>query len=109
MNARSDPAAVGLLQAEDGERIGVLPLDDRRDFVAGSACQLRHRRPSLTPVLTGTSQISSAYWRIVRSEENQPMCAVLRIALAYQSALVLPERVDLALRGGIGVEIGARP
>jgi len=29
----------------------------------------------------GSCQISSAYWRMVRSEENLPLSAVLRIAI----------------------------
>ena len=36
---------------------------------------------------TGTSQISLAYSLIVRSEENQPMCAVLRAAACHQACL----------------------
>ena len=55
---------------------------------------------------TATFQISFAYWRMVRSEENQPMRATLRIALRIPVRAVAPDRVDLALRRGIGVEIG---
>src|SRR5690606_3266362 len=36
----------------------------------------------------GTFQISFAYSRIVRSEENQPTRATLRIALEFQSGLL---------------------
>ena len=50
--------------------------------------------------------MSLAYCLMVRSEENQPIRATLRIALAYQSGLSLPDRVDLALGVGIGIEIG---
>ena len=43
---------------------------------------------------------------MVRSDENQPIRAMLWMVLAYQSGAVAPERVDIALRRGIGIEIG---
>ena len=54
---------------------------------------------------TSTRQISSAYSRIVRSEENHATRAVLRMAARRPGFLVAPARVDVALRGAIAVEI----
>src|SRR5208282_6686097 len=53
----------------------------RRFFARTTTCQ------PLPGALTGTSQISSAYSLIVRSEENQPICAVLRAADCHQACL----------------------
>ena len=47
----------------------------------------------------------SAYSRTARSDENQPMRAVLRMLARHHAALAV-QRVDRALRLPIGVEIG---
>src|SRR5690606_20216507 len=71
------------VQAEHTKRVRMVARDDRGNIAfAGLPDFVAHEAPTS---LTGAYQISSAYWRRVRSEENQPTCAVLRTALAYQS------------------------
>jgi hypothetical protein len=99
------------MDAENGERVAVLARDNRLDigrccqktrlsFRGGTDSGLLHagmplfRRPTLCPsrgdrqsLHAGTFQISLAYSRIVRSEENQPTRATLWIAFAFQTGL----------------------
>ena len=64
-----------------GARLLHLPttLPGLRSSLGASFMQSHH---------VATFQISFAYWRMVRSEENQPIRATLRIARAYQSGLL---------------------
>ena len=48
-------------------------------------CKRLCTRPPMQSHQAGTFQISFAYSRMVRSDENQPICATLRMARAYQS------------------------
>src|SRR5690606_17763122 len=77
-------AGLQLVDAENGKRIGMPALQDRLDFrqrnFAGSPPATGRLRRSLHQAL----QISDAYWRMVRSEENQPIRAVLRIVFECQ-------------------------
>ena len=101
--ARQEPAG-HLVHAEHRERIGVAPGDDRlhrrlverrpgRRLPAGGGFaldrSLAHRRPlhdaSLGEGYRLIPQMSCAYCRMVRSEENHPMRAVLRIAFFHQT------------------------
>ncbi len=74
------PDSVRLLQAQDGERVGILARDDLVDLV-GMGLPLLQR--CAFHCATGTCQMSWAYCRIVRSDENQPIWAVLRMAIEY--------------------------
>ena len=105
MKQRATKPSADLLQAEHGEGIAMRAGDDRLDVAGGGltsrASAPRPRGFFIADVLPaigmllcapcnhscGTFQISLAYCRIVRSDENQPMRAMLRIALAYQSGL----------------------
>jgi hypothetical protein len=49
---------------------------------------LLFRQPSCNSDHTGMFQISFAYWRMVRSDENHPMRATLWIAFSYQTGLL---------------------
>ncbi len=95
------------LYAQDGERVAVRPGHDRFDrrwiertggaVAAGLAALdglLAHKTsppgdtPELCPVGSGyrsMPHMSSAYCRIVRSDENHPMRAVLRMAFSHQA------------------------
>ena len=54
-----------------------------------------------------TFQMSSAYSRIARSEENQPIRAVFSTLARHHAGAILPARSDTPLRRGIGVEVGS--
>ena len=80
-------AFVNFLNAENGKRVSML---------AGSQCFCFVGRKVIV-LLIGVAHgsllchgpafhISFAYWRIVRSEENQPTRAVLRIVRPYQAS-----------------------
>ena len=92
-----------LVRPEHGERIG---MPARRRSLR------RRRRSEARPFhdvmtwRTGTFQISSAYSAIVRSDENQPVRAVLRMAERHQDLRSRQRRDDRVLRVDIGVEIG---
>ena len=89
----------GRLNPKYRERITMLPIYDGIDLALGEsdlgprggACLFRlvgHGVPLLLLDLrcyTGTFQMSFEYSRIVRSDENQPMRAVFRIAFFHQS------------------------
>ncbi len=84
-----EPVQFRLLDAKDRERIGMLAGHDCLDVVLTRLplhCCALIRRHWLS---TGTFQISSAYCRIVRSEENQPTCAVFPMAIEYHFLGVL--------------------
>ena len=102
--ARATGPCRALVHAEDREGIGVAADDDRIDrrlvedgrcgrLLAGGGlpldCRLVHglspRSACLEARLQAISQMSSAYCRMVRSDENQPMRAVLRIAFFHQA------------------------
>ncbi len=55
-----------------------------REATNGASVPFFASRPSSYPYIT--SQMSRAYSLIVRSEENQPTPAVLRMALLHQAA-----------------------
>ena len=92
MKHAGDEAPSSLMHAEDRKRIGsacrstIAAIVVCRD-VPGSATG--HRYACL---LIRTLQISAAYCRIVRSDENQPIRAVLRIVLAYQRGWIARAR-----------------
>ena len=73
------------------------PSFDGRRIHHACRCRLRVHQPLRQ---CGTFQISSAYWRIVRSDENQPMLAVLMMARRVQSELSLhmPSTLRCALQ-----------
>src|SRR5215213_10049629 len=76
-----DPLPVELVETENAERVGALPRDDGLDVCRfGLPARLAH---PVKPLLVSTPQISLAYCRIVRSEENHPMWAVFLIAIEY--------------------------
>ena len=73
--------AIDFVDAQHGERIGVPTPDNVQDRFR--TCRIP-RRVHLTP---GTTfQISPAYSRIARSDENQPTLDVLRMAALHQPA-----------------------
>ncbi len=72
-------AAGAFVWPEHGERVGMAAGDDSCDVGLARPIHLRRHE-----VRTGTFQISSAYSAIVRSEENQPVRAVLRMAERHQ-------------------------
>src|SRR5271166_178308 len=91
-----DETVLGLMRPEDGERIAMAGGADRFDVVFAEPPSRPRRRFCLHILrhaqwgaggVTGTFQISCAYSAIVRSEENQPICAVLRIAERHQEDL----------------------
>ena len=69
-----------VMQPEHGERVAVAGGHDRCDIRVTRLPSAILHDPSLSTYafLAGTSQMSSAYSRIVRSEENQPTRAVFR-------------------------------
>ena len=97
-----DELAAGLLRAEHREGIAVRARDDRLDLRgiekagAGGSRRLaplhgllgHQRSPRVVLLGSGYSlmpQMSSAYCRMVRSDENQPIRAVFRIAFSHQA------------------------
>ncbi len=88
LRARDEAADVGagrqLVDAENGKRVCMPAFQNRldlrqRDFPGGSPVVGRLRR-----CLHQALQISDAYWRMVLSEENHPIRAVLRIVFECQ-------------------------
>ena len=75
------PFPVFLVHAEHGKGIGMSAADDGRDRARLCRGPLRHHQAFGT-----TFQISLAYSRIVRSEENQPTRDVLRTAARHHEA-----------------------
>ena len=53
-----------------------------------------------------TFQMSAAYSRIARSEENQPTFAVFSTLARHQARRIVPERGNPSLRRGVGGEVG---
>ena len=75
-----------LVQSQDGERIAMFGAAERQCFGL-----VQHARPPVSRFQAGFNndaifQVSVAYSRIVRSEENAPMPATLRIALRCHSS-----------------------
>src|SRR5262249_14023821 len=72
------PVSAYLVQTQYAERIVMRSRDDSSNIIlVGFPGGRRHRH--IRPQLVGTFQMSRAYSRIVRSDENQLICAVLRI------------------------------
>ena len=86
MRGGGEPS-VGQMRAEDGEAIGMADRDDRFD-IGRRRSPLAHLPAGsggTGVALTGTPQISAAYSRMARSEENQPTPAVFRMAVRHQA------------------------
>ncbi len=73
-----DDARLDHMGAEDGERVSVERADDRFDLALIQAPALGGRDRQV--FITGTFQMSSAYSRIARSDENHPMWATFSMA-----------------------------
>ena len=71
------------VNAENGKGIGMQTALDRLDFSLRDVASL-FLFGRIERFFHQALQISVAYWRIVRSDENQPIRAVLRTVLAYQ-------------------------
>src|SRR5262249_26986908 len=80
-------AAIGRLDAEAREGVGMRPGDEFSDFLAVKLPRLAAIGGAHAPsYAVGTPQMSRAYSRMVRSAENQATLAELRIVLPYQVA-----------------------
>ena len=75
----------------------------RRDRHGGRPAGRRWRRGA---GFTSRPRCRAHIREMVRSDENQPTSAMLRIAAGAPAGRSGPARVDLALRGGVAVEIG---
>ena len=94
---RSRPAAVAALLRLTGSLLTGAP--PRSAVRAGRQSRLQARFPRFLAHIAGSCGRT----------RTSPCARCCGSPCAYQSRAVAPERVDLALGGGIGVEVGARP
>ena len=99
-------AAADVVHAEHRERIAMAALDDRLHGRASEGARGRRRGHRFG---AGRPQTSSAYSRIVRSEEKKATFAVFWMAERHHASAVAPARVDAVLRVDVAREVRRSP